>query len=211
MRLFSSFDILYFNSIYLVLFFFVIRLNKRFFFLSFKTITKIQLSSLISFFYSLKILNFNKFTLKLILIIILNLIILNFFSIYPFNFPFTSQFGIILFFSLSIWWRFIFFSLIKNFKGFFFHFIPQGAPIYLSFILFLIELISNLIRPVTLTVRLVANIISGHLLIILLSKLVFLFNPIFIIYIILNRVEIFVSFIQAYIFCTIIALYYSEI
>ncbi|XP_017765497.1 PREDICTED: ATP synthase subunit a-like, partial [Eufriesea mexicana] len=51
-----------------------------------------------------------------------------------------------------------------------------------------IELIRNLIRPITLSIRLCANLISGHLILIIL--------------------EIFITFIQAYVFSILIILYY---
>ena len=43
------------------------------------------------------------------------------------------------------------------------HLSPSGAPFALSPLLVLIETISIIIRPLTLTVRLVANITVGHI------------------------------------------------
>lgn len=42
--------------------------------------------------------------------------------------------------------------------------IPRGSPLGLLFLLFLIESISLCIQPLTLSVRLMANIITGHIL-----------------------------------------------
>ncbi|CAL1285002.1 unnamed protein product, partial [Larinioides sclopetarius] len=54
---------------------------------------------------------------------------------------------------------------IKNFKNSAAHLVPEGRPIYLSPLIVIIERISHLIRPFTLSIRLAANIIAGHLII----------------------------------------------
>lgn len=135
----------------------------------------------------------------------------NYISVLSFNFPLNSQIRLILFSSLTIWLRFIFFIIVKNIKYFIRHCVPEGTPLPLVSLLFLIEIIRQIIRPLTLTVRLVANILAGHLLIILLSKIslysLFLSLP----YVLLNIVEIFVALIQAYIMITMVVLYYNEV
>lgn len=212
MRLFSSFDLFFFyvrNFILVFLFFFLTTLTffKNSLILSFISIRKI----LEEFFYSLKPKRFNKISILISISTILFIFLFNFFSIFPYRFPYTSQFGLILSFALILWARFILFNFFNNIKGFISHSIPEGTPLFLTVFLFLIELIRNIIRPITLTVRLVANILAGHLLIILLSKLA-IFNFIgFLSYLLLNIVEILVSLIQAYIFTTIVILYFSEI
>jgi ATP synthase subunit 6 len=147
----------------------------------------------------------------LISTLFLYLFLSNYMSILSFNFTINSQIRIIIFSSLCAWLRFIIFIIYKNMSYFIIHCIPEGTPLPLIFFLFLIELIRQIIRPLTLTVRLVANILAGHLLIILLSRLslysFFSFMP----YLILNIVEIFVAFIQSYIIITIICLYYNEV
>lgn len=95
------------------------------------------------------------------------------------------------------------------------HLIPVGTPFALVFFMFLIELVRNLIRPITLSVRLLANVLSGHLLIVLLSYMVSFFRLTgffgFFFYSLLVSVELLVSLIQSYIFCTLVCLYYSEL
>lgn len=95
------------------------------------------------------------------------------------------------------------------------HIVPEGTPIYLASFIVLIERIRNLIRPLTLAVRLVANIIAGHLLLVLLSRL----GEISIIYYIftlpliisLTVLEIFVTIIQSYVYIILLVLYLNEI
>jgi len=79
----------------------------------------------------------------------------------------------------------------------------------------LIEIVRNIIRPITLSVRLSANIVAGHLLIRLLgnfsliSKTNLLSSSITLLA--LTGLEIGVALIQAYVFITLITLYSTEI
>lgn len=212
-RLFRRFDIIIFYNRIFILLFFILVLTSR--------IVKIQIyrsvqtdifqKALSSFFYSLKNKSFNKTSNILLLTVLRFILLINFLSVFPFRFPLGSQFGVIFGVRLTLWVRFIILRLVKSFKGTISHFIPEGTPLPLTLFLFVIEVISSLIRPLTLTVRLVANILAGHLLLILLSKLVFLVKFIFLSYLLLNIVELAVALIQAYIFSTIITLYFSEV
>lgn len=212
-RLFSRFDLILFYSRYSI-----VVLILSFYLVSFYKINFItQLSEIfcqniiIKFFYSLKPKSFRKFTCSIIISIIVFIISINLFSVFPYRFPLSSQFGSVLSLGLRFWFSLILFSTINNFKGFLLHFIPEGTPLVLTIFLFLIEMVRNFIRPITLTVRLVANILAGHLLLILLSKLVFITNFMFLGYLILTSIELLVGLIQAYIFSTIIVLYFSEV
>jgi len=95
------------------------------------------------------------------------------------------------------------------------HTIPDGTPITLSVFIVIIETTRNLIRPVTLAVRLSANIIAGHLLISLLREIPSK-NPKFILIILpflfaLILLEIAVAIIQSYVFIMLTSLYINEI
>lgn len=92
----------------------------------------------------------------------------------------------------------------------------MGTPIILISFIVIIESIRNIIRPITLTVRLTANIIAGHLLLTLLGnmapKLSILIIPILITtQRILLILESAVSIIQAYVFTVLVTLYTREI
>ena len=155
--------------------------------------------------------NISRMFTPILLTLFFYLILSNYFSVFSFVHPLGSQMRLVLYLSLTFWASFVVFILVKNLARFIGHCVPEGTPLPLVSFLFLIELVRQIIRPLTLTVRLVANILAGHLLIILLSQLalgsIFSFLP----YVILNGVEIFVAFIQAYIIITIITLYYGEV
>ena len=79
----------------------------------------------------------------------------------------------------------------------------------------IIETIRRLIRPLTLAIRLAANIIAGHLLVSLLINATPLANLISLpilgsAQIILIRLEVAVAAIQAYVFTVLITLYAAE-
>jgi F-type H+-transporting ATPase subunit a len=94
--------------------------------------------------------------------------------------------------------------------------VPQGTPNVLIPFIILIESIRNIIRPITLTIRLTANIIAGHLLITLLSrlgvKLINILIPLLLfIQLILLILESAVAIIQSYVFAILVTLYFREI
>lgn len=100
-------------------------------------------------------------------------------------------------------------------KGFFGYFASLAPPVpwwILPFIYFL-ELITLLIRPFTLAIRLFANIMAGHMLIGTFLGLIFIFKNYFVAtasiftVAVLSLMEILVAFIQAYIFAFLATLY----
>ncbi|RWS06633.1 ATP synthase F0 subunit 6-like protein, partial [Leptotrombidium deliense] len=74
----------------------------------------------------------------------------------------------------------------------------------------LIELTRNIIRPITLSVRLTANIVAGHLLISLLEQFLGGSSSSIILSRILLILETGVAIIQGYVFSVLASLYYQE-
>lgn len=211
-RLFSPFDMSFWFIPVILLSFFLLNITRKVwlestYISSFSVCTNF-VQNLVN---STKPNSINKMFIMLPWSFILTIFLFNFTSVLPYNFSLTSDLGMVLRLSLSIWVRFIIFRIFNNLNGFLSHCIPQGTPILLTWFLFIVEIVRNSIRPITLTVRLVANILAGHLLMILLSNLAlgsFCFSSL---YLLLNIVEMVVAIIQSYIFVTIISLYYSEV
>lgn len=94
------------------------------------------------------------------------------------------------------------------------HLAPRGAPLVLLPFLVVVESIRILIRPLTLTVRLVANISAGHIVLGLLANVNSGLSAILPLWLGLTVAytvfEFFVSAIQAYIFTLLITLYRAE-
>lgn len=93
---------------------------------------------------------------------------------------------------------------------------PQSTPSALIPFMVLIESIRNVIRPITLSVRLMANIVAGHLLITLLGNQTatashFILIRLIITQILLLTLERAVAIIQSYVFAVLTTLYAREI
>nr|QLY89679.1 ATP synthase F0 subunit 6 [Brachycentrus subnubilus] len=140
----------------------------------------------------------------------------NFLGLFPYIYNSTSHMMMNLSIALPMWLSFMIFGWLNNTQHMFTHLVPQGTPSMLMSFMVLIETISNVIRPMTLAVRLMANMIAGHLLITLLSSMnlnskLMLSNVLILIMILLLMLETAVSFIQAYVFTILSTLYSSEV
>lgn len=150
--------------------------------------------------------------IRLFIIIVLN----NFIGIYPYIYTSSRQISFRITLSLTIWLSIILFGWINNTNHIFIHLVPQGTPRILIPFIVLIETISNFIRPITLAVRLSANIIAGHLLITLISSTGTRITIVTLVIILLSQciliiLELSVSIIQAYVFTVLSTLYSTEI
>lgn len=157
-----------------------------------------------------------KSTETIIITVFFSILVMNFLALYPQVFSPTSHLTITLPLSLLFWTTIIIFGWMKNTKHMLTHLLPQGTPPVLIMFIVAIELTRNLIRPITLCVRLTANLIAGHLLITLLGNalasidytwaFVSMLAPIT-----LTILESAVACIQAYVFITLITLYTAEL
>lgn len=98
--------------------------------------------------------------------------------------------------------------------GFFKHFIPEGLPLLLAPLVFLIELVSYLSRPFSLGIRLAANMTAGHTMMKVIAGFVvplgvFGVAPVaFLVF--MTGFEIFVAILQAYVFTLLACMYLGE-
>nr|UBX38437.1 ATP synthase F0 subunit 6 [Branchinecta paludosa] len=139
----------------------------------------------------------------------------NFLGLFPYIFTATSHLAVTLAMALPLWLSFVLFSWVKETVHALAHLVPLGTPPVLMPFMVIIEMVSNIIRPITLSVRLAANMIAGHLLLTLLGNQGILASTsvVFIIVtaqILLLVLEFSVSVIQAYVFATLTTLYASE-
>lgn len=142
------------------------------------------------------------------------IIFINFFRLFPYIFSSTRHLLFNLSLSLSLWLRF-FIYLIYNFPiNFLKHLVPLNSPKPLIHFIVIIELIRLIIRPWTLSIRLSSNLISGHLILILLRNFIINWIRIIPISIIIQNIllilEISISIIQAYVFSILLSLYFNE-
>lgn len=106
------------------------------------------------------VINKNIFTL-----IVMNIFIINTFSLIPFMFCLSRYLWNRLLLSLCLIFTIITYRCYKNLNKYLSHLLPRNSPVLLWDILIILELLSNLIRPLTLSLRLTCNILTGHVLI----------------------------------------------
>jgi len=103
-----------------------------------------------------------------------------------------------------------------GFVGYFKAFVPSGIPSWVLPIMLPIEFIGLFAKPFSLAVRLFANMMAGHMVILVFLLMIFKFKSVVITplplvgVVIMMSFEIFVSLIQAYIFTVLTASYLSD-
>nr|AQY56417.1 ATP synthase F0 subunit 6 [Loxodonta cyclotis] len=142
----------------------------------------------------------------------------NLLGLLPYSFAPTTQLTVNLSMAIPLWTGTVVLGFRYKIKVSLAHLLPQGTPTFLIPMIIIIETISLLIRPVTLAVRLTANITAGHLLIhltgtatlTLLSIHSMTITVTFVTVILLTILELAVALIQAYVFALLISLYLHE-
>ncbi len=140
----------------------------------------------------------------------------------PVKFTFTSHLVVTLALALTVFIYANTLAVNKHGFGFFKSFVPAGTPAYLTPIILLLETVSYLFRPVTLAVRIFANIVAGHIMVKIFADfcqmiiesmgLVGFFINITIVsmMVVLYIFEVMIISIQAYIFVLISGTYIKE-
>lgn len=148
-------------------------------------------------------------------------ILSNVLGLVPYSFTSTSHLVVTLALALTVFGAVIVLLVQLHKLHAFVAFIPPGTSLGLCFLLVPIEIISFIFKPLSLGVRLFANIIAGHTLlkviggfswtIIKKGKFFFLlhFVPLFIL-VLLIGLELGVALIQAYVFTILIVIYLRE-
>ena len=133
----------------------------------------------------------------------------------PHTFTPTSHISITLFLALFV---FIWSTLIafrKQGIGFFRIFLPEGTPLWLAPMMILVEMFAYLARPISLSVRLAANMVAGHTILkviagfVISTKFYFAIFPLIFV-ILLIVFEIFIAILQAYIFTMLTCVYLND-
>ena len=86
----------------------------------------------------------------------------NLLGLIPYSYTTTSQIVVTFALALAIFVGVTLIALVKHGFHFFSFFVPSGAPKALIPFLVVIEVISYFVRPVSLSVRLFANMLAGH-------------------------------------------------
>nr|ALR69371.1 ATP synthase F0 subunit 6 [Bemisia tabaci]ATJ03298.1 ATP synthase F0 subunit 6 [Bemisia tabaci] len=154
--------------------------------------------------------HYNKMKVSVFMFISLFLFILiiNILGLVPYIFSCSAHFVFSLSFGFPFWLAFLILGWFNFNSKCFSHLVPLGTPLILISFMVLIETVSSVIRPWSLSIRLMSNMISGHLLMVLLGNCGFYM---FLVQLFLFLFEFFVCFIQAFVFSVLLTLYSSEI
>ncbi|MDR6771316.1 F0F1 ATP synthase subunit A [Azospirillum sp. BE72] len=146
----------------------------------------------------------------------------NMIGMIPYTFTFTSHIIVTFALAATVFVFVTVLALLKHGLHFFSFFMPHGAPIALAPILIPIEVISYVMRPVSLSIRLFANMMAGHtmlkvfagftvMMISGLGALGFVTGLVpLAINVALTGFEFLVAFLQAYVFSILTCLYIRD-
>nr|QIC54435.1 ATP synthase F0 subunit 6 [Crangonyx forbesi] len=157
----------------------------------------------------------NKYTFITSVSLFMLILLTNILGLLPFFFTSSSHMSFTTSMALTFWISLILFMVKNNLNSMMAHLVPSGSPSALIPFMVLIELISNCMRPLTLAVRLAANMTAGHLLMVLLSSAMLKAPALYLPFILpfqifLISLELAVALIQAYVFSVLSTLYLSE-
>nr|YP_007317444.1 ATP synthase F0 subunit 6 [Halicryptus spinulosus]ADK97591.1 ATP synthase F0 subunit 6 [Halicryptus spinulosus]CBK55557.1 ATPase subunit 6 [Halicryptus spinulosus] len=140
----------------------------------------------------------------------------NFLGLFPYVFTSTAHILVTLSMAFPLWLSFMVFGWVTKPVDMLAHLVPEGTPGPLTVFMVFIETVSNLIRPITLSVRLAANMIAGHLLLTLLGEQGANLGGLLLILLLFAQVlllllESAVAVIQSYVFMVLATLYSAEV
>jgi ATP synthase subunit 6 len=112
--------------------------------------------------------------IPLIVLIFLTILIINILGLTPYAYTPTSHLSFTIFLSVAVITACTIIGLTHYGVQFFAIFIPEGTPLMLIPLLVLIETVSYIARAFSLGIRLGANIIAGHSLLVIISSFVYI-------------------------------------
>jgi F-type H+-transporting ATPase subunit a len=143
------------------------------------------------------------------------ILVLNLLGLLPYSFTVTSHIIVTFALAAMVWLIVTAIGFVNHGPGFLKLFVPSGVPWWLLPIIVVIELISYLIRPISHSVRLFANMMAGHAMLKVFAgfviglgllggwaPLVFLVG--------FTGLELVVAFLQAFIFTVLTCIYLND-
>lgn len=139
----------------------------------------------------------------------------NLLGLIPYSFTFTSHIIVTGTLALGVFVLATLIGIFKHGLHFFSLFLPKGLPWILAPLIVVIEIISYLSRPISLSVRLFANMVAGHTMLKVFAGFSVMMGAVFgvlpmIVNIALIGLEVMIAFIQAYVFAVLTCIYLKE-
>ncbi len=138
----------------------------------------------------------------------------NLLGLIPYNFTYTSHIVVTFALAIFIFALVVTLAVARHRQHFFALFLPHGVPAVLAPLVIPIEVISYVFRPISLSVRLFANMLAGHVMVQLFAGFtialgLFGFMPLAFI-VALIGLELIVALLQAYVFAVLTAIYLKD-
>ncbi len=145
----------------------------------------------------------------------------NLLGLLPFSFTYTSHIAVTAALALTVIVLVTIVALRIHGLHFFSYFFPAGAPVLLSPIIVPVEIISYLSRPVSLSIRLFANMVAGHVMFEVFATFMVMMagagavgylgalGPLAL-NVVLMGFELLVAFLQAYVFAVLTCIYLHD-
>jgi len=139
----------------------------------------------------------------------------NFLGMIPYSYTVTSQIVVTFALAAVVFIGVTIIGVVRHGWHFLSFFAPKGVPLWLLFILVPIEVFSYLIRPISLSVRLFANMLAGHTMLKVFGGFVVAMGllggwaPLAFI-VALTGLELLIAFLQAYVFAILTCLYLND-
>jgi len=139
----------------------------------------------------------------------------NLIGMLPYSFTVTSHIIVTFTLALFIFLGVIVIGFIKHGMHYFSIFLPEGTPWWMAPLMIFIEIAAYLARPVSLSVRLAANMMAGHTMLKVIAGFVIGLGWMlgwmpFILLTVLVGFELFVAILQAYIFAILTCVYLNN-
>ncbi len=146
----------------------------------------------------------------------------NLLGLLPFAFTYTSHIAVTFGLALIVFVLITAVGIAIHGWHWFSYFLPEGAPKALAPLIILIEIISYLSRPISLSVRLFANMVAGHVMLKVFATFILMIGSAagvlgvlgatlpLAINVALIGFEILVAFLQAYVFAMLISIYLHD-
>lgn len=138
----------------------------------------------------------------------------NMLGMVPYSFTFTSHIAVTFAMAVVVFVGVTILGFVKHGVRFFTFFVPPGVPIWMWPLMIPIEIISYLSRPVSLAMRLFANMLAGHTLLKVFAGFVPALGAAGIVPLAfvgaLTGLELLIAFLQAYVFAILTCLYIND-
>jgi len=145
----------------------------------------------------------------------------NMLGLLPYAFTYTSHIAVTFTLAAIVFVLITVVALALHGKKFFGYFFPAGAPLWLAPIIIPVEVVSYLSRPISLSIRLFANMVAGHVMLKVFATFIVLLGGLgavgpfvavlpLTVNVALVGFEILVAFLQAYVFAILTSIYLHD-